>query len=204
MRLDPASVKIQGVVGATFTVDVRIEGVTNLGASEFQVRFDDKSLDLIGIRAGPFLSSAGGDPVCTKSNFGRGVALFGCLLLRKEFAVDGSGTIAHIDFSLRVPFSAPQVELLLMGCGAADSQGNPIALNGCKDGIVDINAAPTPTPTPTPRPVGGIAFDPDVGALTNTAVPSRGGDAWVEIVLALASGLALFGGVWLVRPRSAR
>jgi hypothetical protein len=193
MRLDPASIKIQGVDGATFTVDVRIEGVTNLGGIEFDVRFDDKSLDLIDIREGTFLSSAGGNPVCTKLNLSD-VAFFGCLLTGKQFAVDGSGTIAHIDFSLRIPFSG--LELFLVGCRAADSQGNLIALNGCKDSIVEISAVPPA--------VGGVSLNP-LGPALGARRPAGHEDSWWVFVTLVASGaFVAANGTWLAYRRRHR
>jgi hypothetical protein len=207
MRLDPASIKIQGVVGSTFTVDVLIEGVTDLGGFAFAIRFDDAILNLVGIRDGPFLSSGGGSTNCVVVPPFHGLARLGCLLKGKP-GVSGSGVAGELDFSSKIPFSVPdQLELLLMNCEAADSQGNLIALNGCKDGVVEINPAPTATPTPTPRPVGGIAFDADAGALPAESTQPSTSSAffWTG---ALAGGMAcvaaLSAAAWHARRRRAR
>jgi hypothetical protein len=206
MRLDPAAVKIQGVVGATFTVDVRMEGVTNLGAFTFEIHYDESSLDLTDIREGPFLSSGGGSTICTEQGppTFQGLGRLGCVLMSKP-GVSGSGVVGELDFSLQIPFPAPgQLQLLLMACGAADSQGNPIALNGCKDGIVDINSAPTPTPTP--RPVGGMSLDADAGALPLEAqgASSTAPLLWGGVAAGIAVAFALRTCAWYARRRRAR
>jgi hypothetical protein len=206
MRLDPASIKIQGVVGATLTVDVRIEGVTNLGSFEFQVRFDWANLDLTDIRGGPFLGSGGGSTNCFVSGGPpfEGMARLGCLLKGKP-GVSGSGVVGELDFSLKIPYPAPgQLDLLLLGCSAADSQGDPIALNGCEDGIVDIN--PGPTPTPTPRPVGGMSLDADAGALPLEAqgASSTAPLLWGGVAAGMAVAFALRTCAWYARRRRAR
>ena len=159
MRLDPAEIKHDG--GPGFKVDVLIEGVTDLGGFEFEVRYDETRVNVAGIRAGPFLGSLGAVVLCIPQLL-PGLATFACSTIGKLFSPSGSGVLASIDFTVK-PSPAGKTEFFLQACGAADPQGVPIALNGCKDGSFVIN------PTPGPPPVGGIALDPDLSALAGAA-----------------------------------
>jgi alpha-tubulin suppressor-like RCC1 family protein len=62
------------------------------------------------------------------------------------------------------------------------------------------------TPTPTPPPVGGISFDPSVGALPAAAPESSvGAGPLVEILAGVTAGLLGLGGfVWYTRKRRLR
>ncbi len=206
MRLDPSSLKIQGVVGATFTVNVRTEGVTDLGGFTFEIHYDESSLDLTDIREGPFLSSGGGSTICVEQGppTFQGLGRLSCVLQAKP-GVSGSGVVGELDFSLEIPVPG-QLQFLLMACDAATSQGDRIALNGCKDGIVEINPAPTATPTPTPRPVGGIAFDADAGALPleEQEASSTAPLLWGGVAAGMAVTFALGTCAWYARRRRAR
>ncbi len=174
MRLDPALVEIDGFEGETFSVDVLIEDVTDLGGFEFEMHFDDSRTD-VEINLGPFLGSAGGDVTCFNSVFG-GTAAMGCVRMGAAPRPSGSGVVATIKFILTVPFGQTG-PLNLVACGAADSNGVAIPLNGCKDGsYVGPTGGPIVTATPPPAPVGGIALDSDLRALPlNGAQGAAGG-----------------------------
>lgn len=153
------------------------------------------------------MGSGGGSTICAVAvgpPF-QGLARLGCVLQGKP-GVSGSGVVGELDFSLEIPFFVPgQLQLLLMACDAADSQGDPIALNGCKDGIVEINPAPTATPpTPTPRPVGGIALDADAGALPLEAQEASSTAPLLWGAAGMAVSFALGICAWYARRRRAR
>lgn len=71
-----------------------------------------------------------------------------------------------------------------------------------------LNSSFTPTPTDTPPPpVGGIALDPDLGALPLESPASSGGNAGAlagAIAAAAAAVVALGGAGWYARRRLAR
>lgn len=197
MRLHPASVKLEGAAGNSFTVAVLIEGVTNLGGFEFEIRFDDSVLSVVDIREGPFLSGVG-DTSCVESTLIAGIARFECILKGGPSGPSGSGVLAEVDFSLKISFVGLG-QLFLMGCDIADPYGYQMPLNGCKDG--ELVANPTPTPPP---PVGGVSHDPDAKALAQEGVRSSASGSLWAVVLASAMGTAgaLGTAAWLVRRRS--
>lgn len=165
MRLDPALLEIDGFSGETFSVDVLIEDFIDLGGFELEVHYDD-SIANLDVIVGPFPGSTGLDVICIDT-VASGIAALGCVLLGTP-GPNGSGVIAQLNFTLKAPFAGTG-QLFLQACNAADSNGNLIPLNGCKDGSFVV-------PTPPPVPVGGIALDSDLRGLPlNGAQGAAGG-----------------------------
>ena len=192
MRLDPALLEITGLSGETFSIDVLIEDVTDLGGFEFQLNFDD-SIANLEIQLGPFLESEGAEVICI-NNVGLGIAVLGCLTQGAATGPSGSGVIAVLDFTLKLPFAGTG-QLFLQACDAVDSEGFAIPLNGCKDGSFVV---------PTPDPVGGIAVDPHQTLLTlDRAEGPAGGLTWRAASLATSAGalLTALAAIWYVRRR---
>lgn len=186
MRLDPPTIKLDGGE-AGFSVDVVIEGVAEpgLGGFEFELRYDDTRINATAIQVGPFPSSLGGSAVCFTTLI-EGIATFACTGSGVP-GPTGSGAVASIDFSVK-PSPPGKTELFLQGCRAADPAGEEFEVNGCKDGSVTTN------PTPSAPPVGGSAFDPDLGALPLEAgAIGDGAGVVVWVIVAIATG-ALGGG----------
>jgi len=147
MRLDPAELKLAGPPGSKFSVDVRIEGVTGLGAFEFTVLFDPSFVNLQGIDVGPFLASSGRTVSCMTTPVTATQAQIVCNTPGTSYpGSSGSGVVAVLNFSIK-GHSLGLFHLLLQGCKASDVLGAALVLNGCKDSKITIN----PTPTPTPR-----------------------------------------------------
>ena len=170
MRLDPAEIKHDG--GPGFKVDVLIEGVTDLGGIKFEIRYDETRVNVAEIRTGPFLGSLGASVNCI-SQVLQGIASYACATIGGLPGPSGTGVLASIDFTVK-PSPAGKTELFLQACGAADRNGLPITLNGCKDGSFTVNPTPgPPAETPVPPPVGGIAVEPDLGALAGAAEGGR-------------------------------
>ena len=194
MRLDPAQVIYSGQPG--FKVDVLIEDVTNFGGFGFTIFFDDAHVNAVEIRAGPFLGSLGADVDCsifdsvTKPEL-QGSATIACNVLGKDDAASGSGVIASIDFTVKEPPTAgTKIVLSLQQCEAFDAQGDPLAINGCKDGSF----------------VGGIAElpDGDAASLATGATGGGMGNAAIGAIAAGAAGAVALGGVaWRARRRRA-
>ena len=192
MRLDPALVEVEGLAGETFSIDVLIEDVTDLGGFEFQLNFDD-SIANLEIQLGPFLGSEGAEVNCI-NNVGLGVAVLGCVTQGTATGPSGSGVVAVLDFTLKLPFAGIG-QLFLQACNAVDPEGFVILLNGCKDGSFVA---------PTPPPVGGVAVDPQQTLLAlDQAEGPAGGLMSRAASLAAAAGavLTMLAAGWYIRRR---
>ncbi|MCH8162348.1 MAG: hypothetical protein IIB88_10705, partial [Chloroflexi bacterium] len=178
--------------GETFSIDVLIDDVTDLGGFEFQLNFDD-SIANLEIQLGPFLGSEGGDVNCI-NNVGLGVAVLGCVTQGTATGPSGSGVVAVLDFTLKLPFAGTG-QLFLQACNAVDPEGFVILLNGCKDGSFVA---------PTPPPVGGVAVDPQQTLLAlDQAEGPAGGLMSRAASLAAAAGavLTMLAAGWYIRRR---
>ena len=102
MRLDPALLEIAGNGGETFSIDVLIDDVPDIGGFEFQLNFDDSIANLV-IQLGPFLESEGAEVTCI-NNVGLGVAVLGCVTLGAATARSARGVVAVLEFPLKLPF----------------------------------------------------------------------------------------------------
>jgi hypothetical protein len=139
MRIDPADQKLVGEGGSTFMLDVLIDDVTDLGAFEFELRFDDSKVSANSVTEGPFLSSGGGSTVCF-SNILEDLVRLGCVLVGGSGA-SGSGTVGQVELQFHQNFDGI-LQFLLVGCQAADPDGDLIALNGCKNATATVNPPP--------------------------------------------------------------
>jgi hypothetical protein len=219
MRMVPPETKLFGTVGTTFTIDVTVEGVTDLGGLQFNVEYDGTILNVTDVREGPFLGSLGDDTICVEG----GLYFLACILNGASDGPDGGGVIAEIDFAVKAPFVGFS-SIALQDCDAADFNGVPIELFNCAGSAVLSNPTPTPTLTatptatatptlsptptrtatpapPTPVSVGGISRYPVDGA-RSLSDPAGGGDGIVWIaagVLGLAAALGL---PLALRPRA--
>ena len=144
--LDPASLKLDATPGTAFTVDVLLQGVTDLGAFEFEVLVDPGFVEIVDIRLGPFLGSTQRPVTCREDIASQAIATFGCnSTAPTPPGPSGSGVIASIDFLL-LGQSSGETTLRLGSCNAADVLGIAILANVCKDSKLTINPPTTATP----------------------------------------------------------
>ena len=191
MRLDPPLLEIAGNGGETFSIDVLIDDVPDIGGFEFQLNFDDSIANLV-IQLGPFLESEGAEVICI-NNVALGVAVLGCVTLGLANAPSGSGVVAVLDFTLKLPFAGTG-QLFLQACNAADPDGVVIPLNGCKDGSFVV---------PTPDPVGGVALYPHQTLLMLESTEGAAGGLTSHAATLAAAGavVTLLAVSWYVRRR---
>ncbi|MEX0785265.1 MAG: cohesin domain-containing protein [Dehalococcoidia bacterium] len=152
MYLDPSEAKLSGTAaapGAEFHVDVLVEGVSDLGAFEFDLNFDRDFFKLGAVEIGPFLGSTNRGVICQKVTSIEGLVSVGC---NTEGAAppgpNGSGVIASIDLIVQRR-AAGETLLVLASCDGSDILGKEIAVKSCKRAKIEVNP-PTPTPTSTP------------------------------------------------------
>jgi hypothetical protein len=151
----PASV---ATGGSAFDVEVHVEGATNLGAYELQLRFDPAVVQFTEAADGPFLGSTGRTVSCLppilppESGLEPGNVRFGCVTLAPEPpGPDGSGLLSTARFT-PVADGAPNIEFVC--AGLADPLGEDIPVSNVSPCVAPISPTPpdTPSPTGTPAP----------------------------------------------------
>jgi len=98
--IDPPEQTAQ-LSGGTFTVDIAIADVVNLGSFEFILTFSPTIVHAEGAELGDFLGSTGRNaiPVGPQINNEAGTVAFGAFSFGEAPAPDGSGVLATISFS---------------------------------------------------------------------------------------------------------
>lgn len=150
LLMSPAELKLTAGIDTAFTIDVVIDGVTDLGAFEFTIISDPAFVKLVDVRLGPFLGSNARVVTCREQAPAAGIAEFGCNTVNPAPpGPSGSGVVAHLDFVLQ-GHSFGETILQLRSCNAANVLGVSILSGTCKHTNLTVNAA-TPTATPNPR-----------------------------------------------------
>jgi hypothetical protein len=195
LRIAPSAVT--ALETTTFSVDVEVAGVTNLGAYEVGLVYDESVLSFVNVVNGPFLGSTGRTVSCPSFFTGVGFVRFGCVTLGAEPAGPaGSGALATFTFAADVPGSTPldfSSELLLT------VQAQQIPVEVLEPGFVTVQpcsgpcptATPTPTPgTPTPTPIpGGVAT---LGTSPASITAAVGTEFTVDVTIANASNVGAY------------
>ena len=174
---DPALVSIQPPaqsigVEQTVTMDVQVEGVQDLYAAEFTLRYDASVIEVLNAEVGSLL--AGGTPILRVDNDG-GTVMFAVTLLNPAPPVSGSGPIAVL--TIRGKMNGGTV--LSLEALLSDPTGVvlPARARGGTINVGDVQA-PTSTarPTSTPRvtPTPGPSVPPtDTRQPTDTPLPTN-------------------------------
>jgi hypothetical protein len=165
--IDPATQS--ATVGDSFSVDVDVENVNNLGAYEFTLRYDPAVVSYVSVSNGSFLGSTGRwvDCVGPILDASAGTIRFGCVTTDSGTpGPSGSGQLAqvvlHADAAGTSPLNLPLAAL-------SDPTGVEIPTNVAGGSVTVSTGAPTSTLTPTdtytPTPT-------DTYTLTATATSS--------------------------------
>jgi hypothetical protein len=153
------------LTGATFTVDVAVQNITNLAAYEFVLSWDPDVLEFVDVTNGSFLGSTGRPDSCPSATVGANTVHFGCVTAGELPAgPSGSGVLSVVTFLAADNGSS---DLELFNVGLSNPLGVPISA-ATADGTVDVSAAPTMTPTPCP---GGVCPTPTITP-TPTVTPT--------------------------------
>ncbi len=133
------------IAGSSFSVNVTVENITNLGADQATLQFEPQTMQVAQVREGAFLRSAGttlgaGSEIINNAT---GVLTFSYALLTFGRGVNGSGTLASILFTTNASANATTFvtlsEVLL-----ADAAGAPIHVDEIANATVNIVAPVQP------------------------------------------------------------
>lgn len=150
----PASVTTGG---STFDVEIRLEGVTNLGAYEWQLRFDPEVVQFVEAANGPFLGSSGRAVSClgpmlpATSGLEPGNVRFGCVTLSPAPpGPDGGGLLSTVTLE-PLAEGAPSIQFFC--AGLANPLGEDIPITNVPPCVAAVAPTPYGTPPPTGTPV---------------------------------------------------
>jgi len=157
VRVVPASQYL--IVGGVTTVDIRIEGVTNLYGADVRLSFDPAKLRVqdanpaiagVQIEVGTFPDPSGGRGfvVLNSADNSTGQIAYAVTLLSPAPPVSGSGILARVAFQAIGEGTSP---IAFISAALSDPQARPIAVT-TEGGQIIVTPAPTPVPTPTPPP----------------------------------------------------
>ncbi|MEM2912698.1 MAG: cohesin domain-containing protein [Candidatus Bathyarchaeia archaeon] len=90
-----------GMTGENFSINISISEVTDLYGWEFKLGWNNTMLDAVNIIEGSFLKNGGNTFFTYKINNTAGYALVDCTLLGNIGGVNGSGTLATIEFYVK-------------------------------------------------------------------------------------------------------
>jgi len=127
--------------GSLFTITVRIQDATNVGAFQTNVVYDPAVVQVAGMTIGPFLSSTGRSmtPVGPTIDNTSGRVTFGAFTFGSQPGASGSGDLAYIVFRAQ---AAGQTTLNFQQTNVGDTQGNPLFLSSLVGSTVVVGSQP--------------------------------------------------------------
>jgi hypothetical protein len=148
VKVDPASQTV--TPGESFSVNVRVEDVTYMGAHGASLNFEPSAMSVTSVIEGDFLKTAGATLPLTNIDNTAGTATFCYSLMTPGVGVDGSGVLATINFNIN-PAAEDVYNLDLTNVELFNGAGDEITGASIINGLVTIEPEPTATPTPTPQ-----------------------------------------------------
>ena len=147
VRLDPSSQNVN--VGDSFSVNVMLDDVSNLGSYEFTLQFDPSLAAFGSVANGTFLGSSGRTVYCPSPivDAANGTVRFGCATSGTQVGPTGSGKLATFTFKA---LAEGESSLDLATVSLSDPLSNDIP--AATEGGSVIIGSPTPRPTSTPAP----------------------------------------------------
>jgi len=147
VRIEPASKSVQP--GQAFTVSVMVDGAVDLGAFQFEMRYDPAVVTASNVGLGLFLGSTGRTAQAIGSDVDNvaGLVKSAAFSFGDRAGPQGTGVLAVITLTA---VGSGRSTLSLQNVLVTDTMANvlPASVRG---GTVVV-AAPTPTPTPTAMP----------------------------------------------------
>jgi general secretion pathway protein D len=121
MSFDPP--QVTPAVGSTFAVNVTVSGANNLFSVPVQLSYDPKSLQLLNVSNGSFLSRDGQPVVIVHREDGPGLEQVSATRPPGSGGVSGTGTVFTLTFMAK---SAGQSTLAITRAGARDPAMQPV------------------------------------------------------------------------------
>jgi Cohesin domain len=141
--------------GTTFTADVDVSGVSNLGAFQFVYQFNDSApffVQFVGVQPGAFLGSTGRPVTCQAPIVTMLSVQYACGTTGAgAVGPSGSGVLATLTFQAVSLGTTPSFGVT--SASLTDPLGDDIPVQTAPLGSV-TSLPPTPTPTATPGPSG--------------------------------------------------
>ena len=181
MKVVPASRTVD-VSDGKFTVEIRVEDVSNLGDFEFGLNFDRSVLRLVKVEAGPFLGSSGRAVFCAQPLYlspslsipSEDALQFGCLTKTAELpGASGSGLLATVTLAPRkAGTSQLRLGLAQDKTKLVSPSGEDLSFDSQSGSVEVVGSGPTQTPEPDETPIPTAAFLPAVTPPATLAGPS--------------------------------
>lgn len=148
------------IMGGPSSITVQVQGVTNLGAYEWQLSFDPNVVAFVSATNGDFLGSTGRSVACPppivppSQGLEPGNVRFGCATVGSQPAGPaGDGLLSTVTFE-PVGGGAPNIQFVC--AGLSDPFGEDIPISNVPPCVSAVTPTPgpgeTPAPTDTPGP----------------------------------------------------
>jgi hypothetical protein len=157
MVLDPPSQVV--TLGSTVDVSVVVDGVTNLGAYDFELTYDPNILKFSSVNNTPYLGSTGRSAACfgpLLDNEFHDSVRYGCATVGQGIGgPSGTGAVAVVRFET-IGKGTSDVTFTFFGLGSADAEAEGIPVSEFGTAAVQVVGTDEPTPpakpkTPTPN-----------------------------------------------------
>ena len=132
--------------GQSFSVDVRVEGVTDMGAEEADLKFDPDAMQATETIEGDFLNSVaggGGTLAIEDIDNTKGIVTFSYSLMNPGVGASGSGVLATINFNT-TSAAGGEYNLDLTTVLLLDADGHEITVDDVSGSKVKIQPVPPP------------------------------------------------------------
>ena len=121
--------------GATFTVSLKVIGVTGLAAAQAKLIFDPAALTIGNVNAGDFLTG-NTNPLLIVTNENGAVTIYTSSLSSDKPSADGDGVIATVDFTVG---STTGTSIIFDGVIFLDVDGNNLSVNASEYGYIYVD-----------------------------------------------------------------